>query len=790
MVQLATTDASMPEPASKFRINKVMGLRWLMAAATCGSFRYYKTKHYQACTMSMNNNKSNCLPERQGEETITDHCTADSLERPRMPQHQFESNSTAANAFSNSLAAVALKASTQLDDMSSTAGGDSSSSSGGDTAIFSASRARHSASHTWNDGKDHTSGSSDGAGTGGSGHVVTATPSASTQTGTTTTTSSGDDRGSSRGNESAGGTLSVGEDGGALSSENSSDRLTSPHIAPNRGHHRHRHQHYHYHRASRSVTAIEAAAANSSELMQRANDGSTLQLPGDDGSDRLSTGPATVVASRMPPPNADSTTSSSGSGGEGEAHDGLLQPHREPGYHTIRKTFSRLPKRAVGAGVVLRQETSSSEEQMMVKRIKGKHGYPKTGASTEDAPKPKKTMKRSKSNSPNQKVESSTKERGRGSPSPESSSGSGTEGGYMGSADSKENESSSSRSVSSSEGARRKKTKRHRVTTDDDKIVVMKAGDQDSGDCSSSEIADFSSGTTSENGEEAEGDGFATDPFHSSSPSLSSSNEDEEQSSEDGYEASYAQAKNHILQSQQHVLEATTRKRKAVVEESRVASVHSWPRDRVRAPISITNVHEDSSLSPILSVGSDIMAHVLTFLQPPKILEVLTMPLSKEWRQTFTLQPELWRVLCLVEPFKAEIDDDDMADMDDSSSTDSFCSLNEDKQDANTRLLGKYRLLYTSFVRCMKYLSQIREDALNGRAPSYIDYGLASNNSQKELAGENRNLQRFFARARVLAKGSKGGISSGESSTSEEPQQVVAGVASMPKSETCGKVRY
>lgn len=151
------------------------------------------------------------------------------------------------------------------------------------------------------------------------------------------------------------------------------------------------------------------------------------------------------------------------------------------------------------------------------------------------------------------------------------------------------------------------------------------------------------------------------------------------------------------------------------------------------------------------------------------------MPLSKEWRQTFTIQPELWRVLCLVEPFKAEVDDNEGHDVDDSCSDDSFGSLGRATQQSVSPLLDKYRLLYTSFVRCMKYLAQIREDALNGNAPSYIDYGVAESQGPFNLISHNRNLQHFLTKARKVQDDV-----SAESSSSEEPQQVVAGVASIP----------
>jgi len=126
---------------------------------------------------------------------------------------------------------------------------------------------------------------------------------------------------------------------------------------------------------------------------------------------------------------------------------------------------------------------------------------------------------------------------------------------------------------------------------------------------------------------------------------------------------------------------------------------------------------------------------------------VLTMPLSRDWCRNFTSQPELWRVLCLVDPFKAKIRNEE-----ESSDSDSFCDPKKD--DFKKRYLDKYRLLYTSFVRCMKYLSQIKDDALSGRPPTFIDYGVAGRNESDSCVGTNKNLHKFLSRARgVVIKG-------------------------------------
>jgi hypothetical protein len=151
---------------------------------------------------------------------------------------------------------------------------------------------------------------------------------------------------------------------------------------------------------------------------------------------------------------------------------------------------------------------------------------------------------------------------------------------------------------------------------------------------------------------------------------------------------------------------------------------------------------------PILALGCDIMAHVLTFLEPPNILDVLTMPLSKDWLKSYTRQPELWRVLCLLEPFKARVDENDYEseNEDDDGSDDSYPY---DDDAFAKKSFGKFRLLYTSFVKCMRYLVRIKDDAVNGRPLSVIDFTSTEGDAPLNLA-TNPNLQEFLARARRL----------------------------------------
>jgi hypothetical protein len=544
-------------------------------------------------------------------------------------------------------------------------------------------------------------------------------------------------------------TTSSGDSGG-LTSEHSSTEKLRPH-------------HHHHHSSRR----------------HRTNDnGSALQVPRVDGSDRLAGGPATVAASRLPTLNSSSDT---GSSGDGEA---LLQPHQEPASHLSRRSFSRLPSRRRGGlknSSAAAMETFSSEDTTrMTKR--NKHGVPSLGRS-----------------SPSSDSINSNNPGGGGS-----SSGSGTEGGYAASASSNDlssRQSSSSPSVSSSEEQSRRKTKskrhHHRAHNKD---ALFKQQADGLGGSASSVIADFSSGSAFETGEEAGTftiNAFAESP--SASPSLSSSNGE---GSMDDLEESYRRAKRDAAKD--HSMD---QKRKAVegaewAEWSRHRMTRTtidnikqtpWSRPRLLRADD-TNVKPPAKLQgqpPILSLGSDIMAHVLTFLQPPEILDVMTMPLSKDWGQNFTSQPELWRVLCLSEPFKAQIEDEEG-----SSTSESFCSY-QDEQDGDRRLLDRYRLMYTSFVRCMKYLSQIREDAMNGRPPSYIDYGIGGSNvantssatMQPSLVGTNKSLQSFLARARGVVTESRRNqeSSSAESSSFSEQTSPFASANTMPAISSSGQ---
>lgn len=145
-----------------------------------------------------------------------------------------------------------------------------------------------------------------------------------------------------------------------------------------------------------------------------------------------------------------------------------------------------------------------------------------------------------------------------------------------------------------------------------------------------------------------------------------------------------------------------------------------------------------SSNTPIYDVGVDVMANVLTYLKPREVYSFLTMPLSKTFKCTFSDPQDLWKVLCLSEPFYAKVDNEiDAGD-------ESICSYPVCKNVELKHLLGRYRLLYSSFIKCVRYLDRIMDDAKHGRTPagSYDSEDTSRNSFQ-----DNSSLRNFFAQA-------------------------------------------
>ena len=370
------------------------------------------------------------------------------------------------------------------------------------------------------------------------------------------------------------------------------------------------------------------------------------------------------------------------------ATEDLLEPGKEPALHTIRRTMNR---------VMQARRHDSSEA------FTNKHRKRKASSSSREQSHMEAHQASDRAASENA-----------------SSSGSGTEAGYAGSASANEDHNgSSSPSVSSSDDSHRQ-TKARRSTTikgaaksTSDPRRPMLSNKQDSN--LSSDLADFGSSSSENEMSESFLAAFAPSPSPCRSPSISSDSQDDDCEQAAPWPPVPFD----------------------VSDARRAAS-----RNETTAKIVVDASDFIGGKPAILSVGCDIMAHVLTFLEPPDILDVLTMPLSKDWLFSFTRQPELWRVLCLLEPFKAQVDSHGNESSDDSD----FCGNVESELRVT---FGKHRLLYTSFVRCMKYLTRIKDDAVNGRPPSVIDYG--SGPATFKNIETNQNLKEFLARARGIA---------------------------------------
>lgn len=179
---------------------------------------------------------------------------------------------------------------------------------------------------------------------------------------------------------------------------------------------------------------------------------------------------------------------------------------------------------------------------------------------------------------------------------------------------------------------------------------------------------------------------------------------------------------------------AATRRHQQVGGTAQLLNM-SVPRHRLK---SVQPFNEEA---PIFSLSSDMMGHCMSYLEPMEVHSLLTVPLSKQWRDTYTAPQDLWRVLCIMEPFKAKFGPED--DDSDTDSSDSLLSDPELKQ-----VFGKYRMLYTSFIRCLRYLTQVKDDAIHGRpSPSVVDYGGGEQNAFQLTS--NSGLRRFLAKARV-----------------------------------------
>lgn len=234
-----------------------------------------------------------------------------------------------------------------------------------------------------------------------------------------------------------------------------------------------------------------------------------------------------------------------------------------------------------------------------------------------------------------------------------------------------------------------------------------------------------------------------------------------------------------------------------------------------RKPAAVTKYNnQTSSINPFLMLGSDLMVGIVSFLEPKETLTFLTVPLCKEWRLSYTADQDLWRTVCCTEPFAADlssygasieasIPSSDNQNDDDDEEDNSFCSL-EDYKDAFEKknvLLGEYRLIYTSFVRCMKYLDQIQNhDVLNESNSSWAKESDERNRGNKfPTFGVTKSLKKFLSRSKergilksVIGNGTTEDIPSAPIGVSTDGREIHKGAFSKtePNKDDDQKPRY
>lgn len=171
----------------------------------------------------------------------------------------------------------------------------------------------------------------------------------------------------------------------------------------------------------------------------------------------------------------------------------------------------------------------------------------------------------------------------------------------------------------------------------------------------------------------------------------------------------------------------------------------------VKSEDDVMKVADDTLFeeATIYSLGHDAMANIASFLHPQETHSFLTTPFSKTWLQTYTAPQELWKILCTSKPFFAMLPAGSGSGDDNSTSSYPLCN------DLQMRhIFGRYRLLYASFVRCMKYMNRLQDDALNGREPTMT---LKSNPSDIYPFNKNVSLKAYFAKARRIVRSRRNG---------------------------------
>jgi len=201
------------------------------------------------------------------------------------------------------------------------------------------------------------------------------------------------------------------------------------------------------------------------------------------------------------------------------------------------------------------------------------------------------------------------------------------------------------------------------------------------------------------------------------------------------------------------------------------------------------NEKEGSTTNPFLMLGSDLMVAVVTFLEPRETLTLLTVPLCKEWRLSYTADQELWRTVCCTEPFRADMSSygTSIEAAGENDVEDNSLSSLEDYKDALEKknvLVGEYRLVYTSFVRCMKYLDQIQNnDRLDEPNASLAGEPSEENhphgNNKFPTFGVTKSLKKFLSRSKdrgilrsVIGNGSTDDIPSAPIGVSTDGREI------------------
>jgi len=111
------------------------------------------------------------------------------------------------------------------------------------------------------------------------------------------------------------------------------------------------------------------------------------------------------------------------------------------------------------------------------------------------------------------------------------------------------------------------------------------------------------------------------------------------------------------------------------------------------------------------------MALILAFLDPPDVHSFLTTPFSRTWLVTYAMLQGLWKIMCMSSLFYDKLEYGACRGGSNSGSDGSSCTFPICSDLELRHMSGRYRLLYTSFVRCMKYLHRLQDNSLNGRTP-------------------------------------------------------------------------